>query len=1119
MKSFLIFLSLLSTISLSADNYTRITSPQQNSVVNFGSNVQVMVDAEDDDGVSVARLWLNGSYQNIDTSAPFQFTLDNLSEGEHRLMVRTKDNKGNATDSETVVIQVVEQQPYTIITAPTQGAEIDVGEQINVTVDAFDPNGVSVARLWLDGTYYGIDQSPPFNFNISELSEGEHTLMVRVKSTNGQAIDSEPVTVQVINPQPYTEITSPSNGTEIENGESFMVSVDAFDPDGIEALRLWIDDSYYDIDQSPPFEFMVSGLSSGDHSLMVRTRDINGEANDSDVVLIRVKEVQSASTKITSPANESSIQSGERLLVTTNIFDPEGIKAVRLWINGSYHSLDKSEPYQFSVDGLSIGTHTLVVRSKNSSDQLLDSAPVIIHVVDNGDDDGSGGGNTGAISLPVEVFGPSGTTQQVSFELNNPDDITHLYLRCNACGYHDVRLDRNTNKVKASVRINDGSPIALKHFTENGRVYGNSQINVIGGEADYGGIGGGFRTVRMTVPINGLRRGQNVLTFEHKDAENPSIGFRIIDLNLLRNGNLSQKVWSENDFNHDNPADWEAPRSSVSEIAEGASLWRARNRLYDPWLDSLDGRGNGSGSMNGEMRASCADCHAEDGRDLKYFNFSNESIIERSKFHGLTQAEGEKIASYIRSLNIPVVDQARPWNPAYQPGPGLDNRPVYEWAAGAGVDAILDRDQDIAPYLFPNGTLLNDVRRVVDRYGKLNFRELPMNMPMPEWNQWLPIVHPDDAFDINATAIRSDYRGRNVGMPYYKKLYEDARSNPNPSTIGALARDVKQWFRKGVICQNGDIMRAISNDVLRTIRLPIPNVNLNNCNSIENSNTALHRIEDAKRGLTAWTSVKMWEIMHSMNLEEQSATMTHPVCSDGRCVDGSEPRGWVADGRNVFDRPPHFTGTQGRFFFSQSEMLGIFESSTWYHLNMILNTGYRRSMPSHFAYTYSHVELLQRFSGIPQGFKFWATMIKQRQLQTNGRYGVEAGLDLRTAQPYVYYGTARRTTNTDTQSSVGRTLWRYLIQAMLEDFVEDANNATAQDWANATHNRKVQPRNSTDFSPCGSRCSFDLGQFQGRNTYRVIPKFRELGVPENVLSDLIDWCEKTWPRGPWNDVR
>ncbi|MFE8070300.1 Ig-like domain-containing protein [Marinobacteraceae bacterium S3BR75-40.1] len=737
------------------------------------------------------------------------------------------------------------------------------------------------------------------------------------------------------------------------------------------------------------------------------------------------------------------------------------------------------------------------------------------------DDSGTDSGAEGAVRLPIEVLGPAGTTQQVSFEINDPSNITHLYLRCNACGYHDIRLDKDTGKVKASVRVNGGEAIPLKHFVDHGRVYGNQQIKIIGGEADYGGIGGGFRTVRMTVPVQGLKAGTNTLTFEHRDAEAPSLGFRIIALNLLENGSLNRKVLNETDFVMDDPANWTAPQSGAAAIAEGEALWHQRDRLYDPGVDLLDGRGSGHGELDGQIHASCANCHASDGGDLKYFNFSNYSIIKRAQFHGLSQDEGEKIASYIRSLDIPVVEQARPWNPPYQPGPGLDNKPVREWAAGAGIDAVLDRDRDMAPYLFPSGNSLDAVRDVVDRYATLNFRELPINIPMPEWNQWLPLIHPDDAFDISDSDIREDYRGRDVGMPYYRKIYQDAEANPTPSSVGALAYNIKRWLQNSHRdCPTGDAMRSVDGDVLEAISLPVPSVNWGSCSDIEDSRGALEMVEIAKRGLTAWSAVKMWEIMHEKGLEAEGSKLTAPICSDGRCIDASEPRGWVADGRNIFDRAPHFIGTGGgRKFFNQSEMLGIFESNAWYHLNMILNPGYRRSVPSHFAYTYSHVELLQRYSGIDQGYRFWATMIKQRQQQTNGRYGVEAGLDLRTAQPYVYYGTARRTTNTDTQSSVGQPLWGRLAQAMVEDFVEDANNATAEDWAKANHNRKVQPRDSTNFSPCGSRCSFDLGPYQGRNTYRVIPKLREIGVSNRAINDLIDWGEKTWPRGPWDDLR
>ena len=71
----------------------------------------------------------------------------------------------------------------------------------------------------------------------------------------------------------------------------------------------------------------------------------------------------------------------------------------------------------------------------------------------------------------------------------------------------------------------------------------------------------------------------------------------------------------------------------------------------------------------------------------------------------------DAIPAYIRSQELPVVEGARPWNPPYQPGPGIDDRPAYEWAAGAGIEAVLDSDADMEPYLFPNGTSAQAVRQ------------------------------------------------------------------------------------------------------------------------------------------------------------------------------------------------------------------------------------------------------------------------------------------------------------------------------------------------------------------------------------------------------------------------
>lgn len=771
------------------------------------------------------------------------------------------------------------------------------------------------------------------------------------------------------------------------------------------------------------------------------------------------------------------------------------------------------------------GTYTL---SYNVKDAAGNAAPTLTRTVTV-----TSGTAAAAITLPIEVLGPSATAVDVPVSLNNVAAMTHLYLRCNACGYEDIADNRNTRLTKATVRINGGPPIALKHFIDdNGTVIGNRDITVIGGEAKYGGIGGAFRTARFTVkiPANQLRTGPNTLRFEHTDAVAPSIGFRIIDLNFLENGDINRKALVSNrDFVFDDPTRWTAPRPA--EVQAGAALWAKRNALYDPLIDMLDGRGAKQGQATGNLRASCADCHTRTGHDLKFFNFSNLSIVQRSMFHGLTQEQGEQIASYIRSNSAPVTQRARPWNPTYQPGPQLDSiSSTYEWAAGAGIDAVLDDDQDIAKYLFPgrdanNPASLDEIRRVVNRFGKLNLRELPINIPLPEWNQWLPVVHPDDAFNTDNPTINSTPGGANVGKPYYTKMVEDAMANPNFETL-MFSHNLKPWLQRGMNCQsNGpgasEPWRGLDGNVLEAMRLPRPNVTSGNCESM--AREQLKSVEYAKRGLSAWSSVKMWEIMHEKALEEASRSRGTRVCISATCVDGSEVRGWSADGRNVFDRPPHFTAVSAdRRFLHQSPTQGIFESNQWYHLNMILNPGYRVNQPSHFAYTYSHVELLHESSKVPQGFRFWATLIKQRQLQTTGKYGVEEGLDLRTAQPYIYYGTARNKTSTRTQGAVGSVYWPRLAQAMVEDLVEDASHASwSQHWSKATRNSEVQAPSSSsgNFRRCSGTCEFELGAEQGSNTYKVIPELRRIGVEESALNKLIGWSKTMWPKGDWEELR
>ena len=187
-----------------------------------------------------------------------------------------------------------------------------------------------------------------------------------------------------------------------------------------------------------------------------------------------------------------------------------------------------------------------------------------------------------------------------------------------------------------------------------------------------------------------------------------------------------RNIIPESAFSWDNPSAWTAPAGSS--VANGSTLWSSQTLVLP------------SAPLDYKISAKCADCHSKSGLDLQYYRYSNWAIKQRSIFHGLTAQQGDDIAAYIRSLTASNNTTARPWNPPYQPCPGLDSGSVQAWASGGGVDCILTYDS--SEYLAPGGNFTSWAMGT----GQINMRELPLNIPLMDWNKWLPIVWPDDGF-------------------------------------------------------------------------------------------------------------------------------------------------------------------------------------------------------------------------------------------------------------------------------------------------------------------------------------------------------------------------------------
>ena len=261
------------------------------------------------------------------------------------------------------------------------------------------------------------------------------------------------------------------------------------------------------------------------------------------------------------------------------------------------------------------------------------------------------------ITLPIEVVGPDGTTATASFAMPQGANLSgqlQLWMQI-----HNLKYD-----TEASVQVNNSAWLPIS----------TGSVTLLGNAAAFGGIGGGFHTLQMTLnlPAGAVTSGTNTITFRFNGTDGVTSGFRVLAFNIQSAGS---NLLPSSLFVNDNPNNWQPPSTAASDIAAGLALYQGAAL---------------TGPTTGPIQAHCSDCHTIDGRDLKYFNYSNNSIEARAVFHGLTAQQGAQIASYIRSLNLP--NPGMPWNPPYQPGPGLDSQPVTNWAAGAGLDAVLDND-------------------------------------------------------------------------------------------------------------------------------------------------------------------------------------------------------------------------------------------------------------------------------------------------------------------------------------------------------------------------------------------------------------------------------------------
>ncbi|NME70627.1 LamG-like jellyroll fold domain-containing protein [Flammeovirga aprica] len=749
------------------------------------------------------------------------------------------------------------------------------------------------------------------------------------------------------------------------------------------------------------------------------------------------------------------------------------------------------------------------------------------------------------VYLPIEVIGEEGLVESRSFNLslNQVEATKKLWLQINNLSYEN----------KVSIKINNNAWYDLNHQS----VTMQTQEKARGGMQH-----GGFNTIRLTIP-SAFQEGENTIYFRFNTSDAISNGFRVVDLKLMDENRNS--VLGEDFFKEDNPDLWVGPYTDAQSITEGEELWRNGN-LWSNYLPT--GR---TGFWYGyelkgaqPIQAKCADCHTQDGRDLELFAYSNESIIERAKFHNLSEEEGRKIASYIRSLsakNDNVNRYGRPWNPPYQPGPSLKGKSIDHWAAGAGLEAVLDHDSDMLEYMFPNGVNENSVQAYFDADRFEDRTVLPLAIQFPDWKHWLPMIHPKDAFNKN---------------DFYTQTYNEVKRSPfvkegadkvvrNPDAAYEIFRDYLLTLPKNA---NGTTINlaGMSKEAIAKMKYNHetfrwhyryfqaqgardldPNADVDHWRTT--TGKGLNALADgvgqelAATSLARLMAVKNFEFMQEFNLQDQAPV--HLLAEDN-----PNSRQWFhGDSKHVFEIPAHITGCLDGdclTFDGQPKVTGEYESTVWYHLQSILAGGEGEQWwngPVDYNYQPEFILLSSKSSGIYEVLRYYHSLASLYQTKTwsgdlnpNDGYGFR----IRVQGPWYFFGKepdAQRSQFKGFEPGLWPTLLddvypglgKWVLEALLNEFIKAVRKhdlSTWKRWDGVTNNNASQyldPITKTaiidvtlsdnDPSLGGLDPSVPL---YADHMYWSIQQAIKLGVDCSIVQELIDWSKEAWPNINWS---
>lgn len=184
------------------------------------------------------------------------------------------------------------------------------------------------------------------------------------------------------NTAPTVSLTSPSNGTSVNQPASITIAANATDADGsISKVEFYNGTTLLNTDNTAPYSFAWTGVVAGNYSITAKAFDNLGLTSTTTAVSVTVVNV-APTVSLTSPTNNQVFATTPATVaIAANAADTDGtISKVEFYNGTTLLGSDATAPYSFSWSNVANGNYVITAKAFDNQNLATTSTAINISV-------------------------------------------------------------------------------------------------------------------------------------------------------------------------------------------------------------------------------------------------------------------------------------------------------------------------------------------------------------------------------------------------------------------------------------------------------------------------------------------------------------------------------------------------------------------------------------------------------------------------------------------------------------------------------------------------------------------------------------------------------------------